>query len=93
MKMSRSARNRVSRNHRANPNSPKPSGVIQPRPRQIMLDDPHQNGSIRTVGYLGRNPTKTRYAGSGDAGYRSEWAGKTDIFTDHRWDQTISNKH
>lgn len=33
---------------------------------------------------------KTRYAGSGDKGYRSAWAASPYFFTDPAWSQTVS---
>jgi hypothetical protein len=90
--MSRSARNRAARNLR----SVTPRGTVgvhtAARPHHVMLDDPHQNGRIRCVGYLGRNPTSVSYAGSGEAGYTSAWAGSQDFYTDPRWSQTVSNQ-
>lgn len=88
--MSRSARNRAA--HAARISQTVPSGTVQPRRMHNSPHDLNHAVSIRSVGYLGRNPTKIRYAGSGTAGYKSEWAGETDLFTDSRWSQTVNNR-
>lgn len=93
MKMSRSARNRVSRNART---QPAPRGTVAPRAARLTRSEQaHQNSTagIRAVGYLGRNPTRVHYSGSGDAGYRSEWTGRMDFYTDPRWSQTVTNQN
>lgn len=87
-RLSRSARNRLARNNRGTV----PTGTVQPRTVQNSPHDPaHSQTGIRTVGYLGRNPTRVHYSGSSTDGYRSEWARDGyDFWTDARWDQTVS---
>jgi hypothetical protein len=84
--LSRSARNRAARNARASGTVPR--GTIQNNRPAVL---PPADAGIRAVGYLGRNRTSVKYAGSGQQGYRSEWAMRGhDFFTDPRWDRTVS---
>jgi len=88
--MSRSARNRRARNARRRPVV---RGTVPPRPISLHTAVcPLDSSRIRAVGYLGHNPTRVHYSGSGADGYRSEWAGSPDFWTDRRWSATVSNR-
>lgn len=85
--LSRSSRNRLARNTRGTA----PRGVVGVHtPARPGIAVSPLDSRIRCVGYLGHNPTSVHYSGSGDAGYRSEWAGSADFFTDPRWSDPIN---
>lgn len=39
----------------------------------------------------GARKGRTRYAGSGDSGYRSAWSASPEFFTDPAWSRTVSD--